>query len=127
MGWPSFDQSLPGAVREISDNDHGMRRTEIVCSRCGSHLGHVFEDLPAPRPNSFFVYAILCDNNSIYIGQTNNLQKRWNEHCSESGAEHLKKYKPKNLIHYEEFASREEAVKREHDLKTGFGRKWLKR
>lgn len=126
-GWPSFDQALPGAVENIADDSHGMERTEIVCARCNSHLGHVFDDLPAPRPNSFFVYAILCDNNSIYVGQTNDLQKRWSEHYNGIGAEYLKKHKPLQLIHYEEYTSREKAVKREHDLKTGFGRKWLKR
>lgn len=45
-GWPSFDQALPGAVREVPDNSLGMSRTEFVCSRCGSHLGHVFDDGP---------------------------------------------------------------------------------
>jgi peptide-methionine (R)-S-oxide reductase len=45
-GWPSFDQALPGAIKEISDDSYGMRRTEIVCTNCGSHLGHVFDDGP---------------------------------------------------------------------------------
>ncbi|SCL32948.1 peptide-methionine (R)-S-oxide reductase [Micromonospora pallida] len=41
-GWPSFDDALPGAVKEIEDNSLGMRRVEIRCARCDSHLGHVF-------------------------------------------------------------------------------------
>ncbi len=41
-GWPSFDDAIPGTVREIEDSSHGMVRTEIRCARCDSHLGHVF-------------------------------------------------------------------------------------
>ena len=47
-GWPSFAQAVPGAIQEITDRSHGMLRTETVCAQCGSHLGHVFEDGPAP-------------------------------------------------------------------------------
>lgn len=46
-GWPSFDRAIPGSVREEADFSHGMIRTEVLCARCGSHLGHVFEDGPA--------------------------------------------------------------------------------
>lgn len=42
-GWPSFYDAMPGAVKFVSDSGHGMERTEAVCTRCGGHLGHVFE------------------------------------------------------------------------------------
>lgn len=48
-GWPSFWQAaLPGAIEEVVDRSHGMARTETRCAQCGAHLGHVFEDGPAP-------------------------------------------------------------------------------
>jgi peptide-methionine (R)-S-oxide reductase len=47
-GWPSFNDPLEGAVENTDDRSHGMARTEVHCSRCGSHLGHVFPDGPPP-------------------------------------------------------------------------------
>ena len=47
-GWPSFSEAVPGAIAEHIDRSHGMMRVETVCSQCGAHLGHVFEDGPAP-------------------------------------------------------------------------------
>lgn len=47
-GWPSFYQSLPDAVRTKPDRKLFRVRTEVHCRRCGSHLGHIFDDGPAP-------------------------------------------------------------------------------
>ena len=47
-GWPSFWKALPGAVIEKRDRNLEVERTEIICSRCGGHLGHVFNDGPDP-------------------------------------------------------------------------------
>jgi peptide-methionine (R)-S-oxide reductase len=53
-GWPSFDQAIPGSVKMIQDDSHGMRRTEVVCSNCGSHLGHLFDDGPVETTGQRF-------------------------------------------------------------------------
>jgi peptide-methionine (R)-S-oxide reductase len=47
-GWPSFNDPIEDALETSDDNRHGMHRTEAHCSRCGSHLGHVFPDGPPP-------------------------------------------------------------------------------
>ena len=48
-GWPSFFESIdPRCINEIPDHSHGMIRTEIKCTKCDAHLGHVFDDGPQP-------------------------------------------------------------------------------
>jgi peptide-methionine (R)-S-oxide reductase len=57
-GWPSFDQAIPGSVKEIEDTSHGMRRTEIVCAKCESHLGHVFDDGPTESGKRYCLNSV---------------------------------------------------------------------
>jgi peptide-methionine (R)-S-oxide reductase len=55
-GWPSFwDQVKQEAVERVPDHSHGMMRVEVRCSRCGTHLGHVFDDGPAPSGERYCI------------------------------------------------------------------------
>ena len=57
-GWPSFDTALPGAVNYEHDSQFEMERTEVLCSRCGSHLGHVFDDGPTDTGKRFCMNSV---------------------------------------------------------------------
>jgi peptide-methionine (R)-S-oxide reductase len=60
-GWPSFDQAIPGSVKEIEDASHGMHRTEVICNKCGSHLGHVFNDGPTKTGLRYCMNGVCLD------------------------------------------------------------------
>lgn len=61
-GWPSFyDVKNNSAVKEIVDSSYGMIRTEVVCSKCGGHLGHVFDDGPNPTGLRYCINSVSID------------------------------------------------------------------
>lgn len=60
-GWPSFNDPIEGAVDTSEDRTFGMRRTKVHCSRCGSHLGHVFPDGPPPSHLRYCINGVAMD------------------------------------------------------------------
>ncbi len=61
-GWPSFTDAIPESITFHDDVSHGMRRTEVLCSKCGAHLGHLFNDGPRDKGGKRFCINSVCLN-----------------------------------------------------------------
>ena len=101
-------------MAQLQGRARGTKRTEKVKTAVKGKKHH------------WFVYAIECDNGSVYIGQTGDLSNRWELHQKGKAARWTKKHPPVKLFYYETAGSLKEALKRETFLKKSKGRKWLK-
>lgn len=61
-GWPSFFEPVtPTSVKYADDKTHGMQRIEVMCGRCDAHLGHIFDDGPAPTNKRYCINSVILD------------------------------------------------------------------
>jgi len=116
---PDIEPASKLLERILTERRQKWEETELAKMRA--------KGLPAPKDGVWWLYVILCDDDSFYIGVTRDMPRRWSEHTGGKGAEWTKKHKPVLIIHHEKFCSQDDAYNREKELKTGFGRKWLKR
>ena len=97
-----------------------------VCRQAGKTL----MTNPIPRDKGkecWFTYVIECEDGSFYKGFTDNLLRRYQQHCNGTGADYTKTHKPKQLYYWEMHYSKEAALQREKYLKSGAGREWFKK
>ena len=76
-GWPSFSElAAKGVAVERSDDSYGMHRTEVLCANCGSHLGHVFEDGPAPTGLRYCINSVSIELSGTNVPPGDGLEKK---------------------------------------------------
>jgi peptide-methionine (R)-S-oxide reductase len=82
-GWPSFYQPVSnGSIIYLPDNTHGMQRTEVMCGRCKSHLGHVFDDGPPPTGLRYCINGVVLD-----FEKAKEAEKKYNEEAKNKAQE----------------------------------------
>ena len=97
-----------------------------ACRQAGKTLT-MNPEPPIKGKKCWFTYVIECEDGSFYKGHTDNLLRRYKQHCDGNGAEYTKKHKPKQLYYWEMHYTQENALNREKYLKSGIGREWFKR
>ena len=82
-GWPSFYQPVgKGSIIYAPDSTHGMQRTEVMCGRCKSHLGHVFDDGPPPTGLRYCINGVVLD-----FEKAKEAEKKYNEEGTRNKAQ----------------------------------------
>lgn len=61
LGWPSFDDVVEGAIELVPDNSLSIARTEVICTTCGGHLGHLFDDSSSPNGKHYCINSVSLD------------------------------------------------------------------
>jgi predicted GIY-YIG superfamily endonuclease len=139
---PHPERAAPGIAPMVSDPEieriavqaviaheeaEGRVVESVEADNRGFDLISRYFELPGSKENVFYVYAIRCADDTIYIGQTDNLERRWNEHRQGQGAEWTAIHGVRYVLDFVEVSRREDAVETERNWKSGSGRERLKR